>query len=63
MQQKFNDQINKPSYATVKLNAYLDWNNSNKPLKKKVAKKKINKFKINKNTILTNPDESKISTK
>lgn len=28
-----------------------------------VPKKKINKSKINKNTMLTNPDESKISTK
>jgi len=52
MQQKFNDHINKPSCATVELNANFDWNNTKKPLKKKVAKKKINnKFKINKNTI------------
>jgi len=63
MKNKFNDRINKPSYATVKLNAYLDWNNSKKPLQNKVAKKKNNKLKINKNTMLTNPDESKISTK
>ena len=42
MQQKFNDQTNLPSYATVQLDAYLDWNNAKQHAKNKVTIKKTN---------------------